>query len=310
MLKYLSALHAAQCASTLFCGGMLQAASPPGARSRRVTRACDYCHRRAIRCLRDDDALRCVKCIRFDQPCTYARPTKKRGVRPGSTSISPTTTTSISETLQANSDTHLRPHWTAPVVASQAIVMSLAEVYFEVVYPIFPLFHQPTYLRRIARAEYTSDRHLFSTTMALCALVSARVRDQALFNTSYDIEELTKVPCESFYEAAAKASVDMATETSTQNLDLLRTCALLSLTAVQCNKIRDMQRFLGRYHTLVAMDRLQDESNWPAGMGIVETEERRRLVSLSPILLPRISQESSSGPCTHLRYMCRSFGIV
>lgn len=188
--------------------------------------------------------------------------------------------------------------------------MSLAEVYFEVVYPIFPLFHQPTYLRRIARAEYLSDRHLFSTTMALCALVSARVQDQALFNTSYDMEELTKVPCEAFYEAAVQASADVTTETSTQNLDSLRTCALLSLTAVQCGKIRDMQRFLGRYHTLVAMDRLQDEANWPTGIGIVETEERRRLVSMPPILLLISLRRPSTGPCTPLKYMYRSSGMV
>ncbi|KPI36045.1 uncharacterized protein AB675_1602 [Cyphellophora attinorum] len=155
--------------------------------------------------------------------------------------------------------------------------MSLTEVYFEIVYPIFPFFHQPTFLRRIARAEYTSDRHLFAATMALCALTVARVQDQALYNNSYDTEELTTVPWETFYQAAIRASVDVTTESSTQNLDLLRSCALLSLTAVQCSKIRDMQRFLGRYHTLVAMDRLQDESNWPAGIGIVETEERRRL---------------------------------
>ncbi|ETN42793.1 uncharacterized protein HMPREF1541_01951 [Cyphellophora europaea CBS 101466] len=249
----------------------------PGAKTRRITRACDYCHRRAIRCLRDGNASQCLKCLQFSQPCTYARPAKRRGVKPGSQAISPSAPANVLGNSRAKTDSQSRLQWTAPLIASQAVVLSLAEVYFEVVYPIFPFFHQPTYLRRIARAEYTSDRHLFSTTMALCALVSARVQDQALFNTSYDMEELTKVPCETFYEAAVQASVDVTTETSIQSLDLLRTCALLSLTAVQCGKIRDMQRFLGRYHTLVAMDRLQDESNWPTGIGIVETEERRRL---------------------------------
>lgn len=170
----------------------------------------------------------------------------------------------------------LRQQWTAPFIAGQAVVMSLAEVYFEIVYPIFPLFHQPTYLRKISRGEHTSDRYLFSTTMALCALVSARVRDHALFNASYDIGELSEVPSETFYEAAVQASVDVDART-TQNLDSLRACALLALTAVQYGKIREMQAFLGRYHTLVAIDGLQDESNWPPDIGIVETEERRRL---------------------------------
>ena len=204
-------------------------------------------------------------------------------MKPGTKIVSPIASFQVVQDLSTDSD---KAQWIAPYIASQAIVMSLAEVYFEVVYPIFPLFHQPTYLRRIARAEYTSDRHLFAVTMALCALVSARVQDQALYNTSYDTDELTTIPCETFYLAAIQASTDVTVENSTQSLNLMRTCALLSLTAVQWGKIRDMQRFLGRYHTLVAMNRLQDESNWPAGIGIVEREERRRLVSksASPLL--------------------------
>lgn len=188
--------------------------------------------------------------------------------------------------------------------------MSLAEVYFEVVYPIFPFFHQPTYLRRVARAEYISDRHLFSVTMALCALVSARVQDKALYNTAHDILELTAVPCETFYRAAIQASSDVAADSSYQSLDLLRTCALLSLTAIQCGDVRDMQRYLGRYHTLVAMDRLQDESNWPPGIGIVETEERRRLVSSSYALPHTSLRVPSFGRCTRWKYTYQSSGIV
>lgn len=180
--------------------------------------------------------------------------------------------------FESANDNSPQQQWTAPFIASQSVVMSLAEVYFEIVYPIFPLFHQPTYLRKISHGEHNSDRHIFGTTMALCALVSARVRDQALFNESYDIGKLSEVPSETFYEAAAKACADVKPRTP-QNFESLRTCAILALTAVQYGKIREMQAFLGKYHTLVAMDGLQDESNWPPNIGIVETEERRRLVS-------------------------------
>lgn len=113
--------------------------------------------------------------------------------------------------------------------------------------------------------------------MAVCALVSARVRDQALFNPSFDVGELTEVQSETFYAAAVQASDELGIQ-KTQNLDSLRACALLALTAVQYGRIREMQAFLGRYHMLIAMDGLQDESNWPPNLGIVETEERRRLV--------------------------------
>lgn len=247
-------------------------------KSRRTTRACDYCHQRAKRCLHPPNTTRCSNCAQFDQPCTYDRQAKKRGVKPksnGPSLVSAPATTSVSAT-----DSHetLQQKWSAPFVARQAVIVSLAEVYFEIVYPIFPFFHQPTYLRKLSRGDHNTDRRLFSATMALCALASARVRDQALFNSdSYDVDELTEVSSETFYEAAIQASIDQDFRTP-QNFNSLRTCALLSLTAVQYGKVREMQAFLGRYHIYVATDGLQDEANWPPDAGIVEKEERRRLV--------------------------------
>jgi hypothetical protein len=113
--------------------------------------------------------------------------------------------------------------------------------------------------------------------MAVCALVSARVRDQALFNPSWDIQELSEVPSETFYDAAVHTCTG-AEVRQEQSLDILRACALLALTAIQYGRIRELQLYLGKYHALTAVDGLHDESNWPDGIGIVETEERRRLV--------------------------------
>lgn len=114
--------------------------------------------------------------------------------------------------------------------------------------------------------------------MAVCALVSARLRDQAIFNPSWDIQELSETPSETFYDAAVRYCSNCEDSGQAHTLNTLRSCALLALAAIQYGKIREMQLFLGKYHTFVAMDGLQDESNWPKGIGIVETEERRRLV--------------------------------
>ncbi len=114
--------------------------------------------------------------------------------------------------------------------------------------------------------------------MAVCALVSARVRDEAVFNPSWDIQELSDTPSETFYDAAVQYWAKCEDFRLVHTLNTLRSCALLALTAIQYGKIREMQLFLGKYHTFVAMDSLHDESNWPKDIGIVETEERRRLV--------------------------------
>lgn len=114
--------------------------------------------------------------------------------------------------------------------------------------------------------------------MAVCALVSARVRDQAVFNPSWNLQELSETPSETFYDAAVRYSAGCEDSRPTHTLNTLRCFALLALTAIQYGKIREMQLFLGKYHTFVAMDGLHDESNWPKDIGIIETEERRRLV--------------------------------
>lgn len=113
----------------------------------------------------------------------------------------------------------------------------------------------------------------------MCALVSARVRENAVFNPSWDIQELSETPSEAFYDAAVRHSTGREVCEPAKTLDALRSFALLCLTAIQYGKMREMQLFLGKYHTVAAMNGIHDETNWPQDIGIVETEERRRLVS-------------------------------
>lgn len=164
--------------------------------------------------------------------------------------------------------------WQAQCPASHATIMDMVELFFEIVYPIFPLFHQPTFLHQISRAEYSSDRSLFTVTMASCALVSARVRDGAVFNPRWDFASLQHPPPDVFYREAAR---ELHRQSAKTDLNILRAHAILALAAIQDGKVRDMQMHIGHYHTIVATEGLHDEDNWPSGLGLVEREERRRL---------------------------------
>lgn len=154
--------------------------------------------------------------------------------------------------------------------------MDLTELYFEIVYPIFPVFHRPSWMHRISRAQYTSDRELYAATMAVCALVSSRVRDGSVTNPRWDVDRLRQPRPEVFYAEARKqlASLDM-----TASLNVLRARAILAVAAIQNGDLREMRWQLGTYQTLMAVDGLHDEANWPSGIGVIEREERRRLVS-------------------------------
>ncbi|KAL5318649.1 hypothetical protein ACEPPN_013713 [Leptodophora sp. 'Broadleaf-Isolate-01'] len=276
---------------------------------RRTTRACDFCNRRSIRCKgSEENVSRCQNCADFDVPCTYDRPAKKRGKK---------TSTAERESSQGQSDTgpnllfplrHENVHTQnatsqSPedgnldhsrrmkadeivgfsisrdvremVLANRDKIENLVNVYFEVVYPIFPLFHRGTLLRKVTERSYLKDRGLFAAVMSICALASARARDGALPPGRWDPAYFTRPAAEMFC-AAAKDVIppDLA---SSRGLDYMRACALLALFGVQLGKVEIMHQYLGLYHTLVALDGLHDEKNWPHDIGRVEMEERRRL---------------------------------
>lgn len=266
----------------------MQSAPAEQKKLRRITRACDYCHKRSIRCRfpGSTDPSRCQNCIDFDQPCQFERAVKRRGAKPRSQAESsgPEAPVQVKqETIYVDvcrtpsiAELVAPPEWKAPKIASQAVIMDLVEIYFEIVYPTFPFFHRPTFLRRVARGEYTNNKFSFGATMAVCALVSARIADRAVFNPHWDTRQLTQVKSEVFYAAAVRECGN-AGALKASNLDLLKTCALLAVVAIQYGKFRELQTHLGKYHVLVSMDGLHDEGNWPQNIGIVEREERRRL---------------------------------
>ncbi|CEJ86534.1 hypothetical protein VHEMI04132 [[Torrubiella] hemipterigena] len=240
---------------------------------RRVTRACDFCHRRSIGCRPSDSSRTCQNCKDFGHQCTYHREPRRRGVQPRASSRMSSSNAINTERNQQAIDSR-NDSWRAPRVASQAVIVDLIDVYFEIVYPIFPIFHQPSFTRRISRAEYMHDRALFIVVMAMCALVSRRIRDGAVSNPQWDLLSLQAVDTSTFM---AHATAELASQKPASDLNTLRAHAILAITSIQTGNIKDMHFHLGLYHTLVAMDMLHDESNWPKGINAIEREERRRL---------------------------------
>jgi hypothetical protein len=152
-------------------------------------------------------------------------------------------------------------------------------------------------LRRLATRDYLTDHSFFADIMSICALASARARDGALFPGRWDPDHFESPASESFFVAAKEA---MPQELGAmKGLDWMRTCAMLALYGIQVGRIEIMHQYLGMYHSIVAMDSLHDEKNWPKGIGIVEVELRRRLVSFSSCHNWRsgANRRTSSGQC-------------
>ena len=131
-------------------------------------------------------------------------------------------------------------------------------------------------LRRLANREYLTNRALYSSTMAMCALASARTRDGALYSNRWNPKYYAE-PASEVFAAAAEDAIPKDL-TTVHNLDYLRACALLAIISIQYGQINGMLMHLGVYHTMTTVNGLYDEIHWPAGIGLVEIEERRRLV--------------------------------
>lgn len=240
------------------------------------------------------------------QPIPLAPPIKRDDERPRAPSGSTPSTVNPSRASNASldglngssaapvagpGDASLISPWKAFATACQDTIRDLAQVYLEIVYPMFvgpsislnandarfPLFHWPSFSRAIENLDYLHDEGFFASTMAMCALASARARDGALYTARWTPQQLASPPSEVFW-TAAKESIprDLATAKGTE---YMRACAILSIASIQHGQIQGMQQYLGTYHTLATMDGLQDEKFWPKDLDPIVVEIRRRMVS-------------------------------
>ena len=284
----------------------------------RASRACDFCHRRSVKCTTGGDASRkCQNCIDFDVDCEYTRPWKRargsqaivvgkdndvdNGRRADDQLDASTFRSNIHEhaiPLSANDvqlaspikrlyefesemqsthipRTRLGEAWKAFAIAVEPTISALIDVYYSIVYPIFPFFHRSKLLDRVGQGEYLSDRGFFSSLMAMCALASGRYRDGAAsWNVGRD--DVSRIPAETFYLAALDAIPKELS--SARGLDYLRACAVVAIASIQLGRIESLYEYLGQYHALLSLQRFHDEAFWPKDMSVIEREERRRLV--------------------------------
>jgi hypothetical protein len=123
---------------------------------RRITRACDYCHKRSIRCQPDEGGqAACQNCVDFRVPCTYDRPAKKRGTKSGQEKLAlqqeaegsydekrdaqmllELTNGIQTDGSVAAHDKAIPEKWRVMMEANEAKIRGLVDVYFEVVYPM------------------------------------------------------------------------------------------------------------------------------------------------------------------------------
>ncbi|KAF2773077.1 hypothetical protein EJ03DRAFT_324130 [Teratosphaeria nubilosa] len=165
--------------------------------------------------------------------------------------------------------------WRSFAYASLSCIDYHMQIYMDVVYPLYPLFHGPTTLDRLKKKDHLQDRAFFASIMAACSIAAARARDGAIGDTYHPGLTCPERSSEIFFSAAQDAiPKDLGLA---QGHGYLRATILLGLTCIQYGQIKSMHHHLGIYHALSAMQHFHNELHWPKGISVVEKEERRRL---------------------------------
>jgi hypothetical protein len=122
---------------------------PPGmTKSRRITQACDFCHRRGLKCRTAENLVLnskspCQTCLEFGEVCTRNRGAKKRGTKHQSALSS-----TLSQVLQDHnpSENYLAKELdpsaavdrssSSNILRSRKIIEELLDVYLDTVHPM------------------------------------------------------------------------------------------------------------------------------------------------------------------------------
>ena len=110
---------------------------------RRITRACDRCHKGGIKCSQSNDPSICAPCASFGSECTYERPTKRRGPpakkgrEDGDTGSADEVAVPRRRREERREVIEREDEWRAGHVASSEVIESLVEGYYRIVYPMY-----------------------------------------------------------------------------------------------------------------------------------------------------------------------------
>ncbi|KAK7614556.1 hypothetical protein JOL62DRAFT_495164 [Phyllosticta paracitricarpa] len=157
----------------------------PQPKANRLRKACDSCSIRKVKC--DESGPPCRACAALDIPCTFDRPSRRRGppnrhaeaikrrrLEGGSpnnqTPISPASPTNAAQAL-AQLSSH--PPLSAESIAPLDTIELLIDDYFTYIHPLCPFPHEPSFRESFKRREDYTNRPFLALLAAMIATLVA-----------------------------------------------------------------------------------------------------------------------------------------
>ncbi|BEJ00412.1 hypothetical protein CcaverHIS631_0502690 [Cutaneotrichosporon cavernicola] len=268
-----------------------------GTKRKRVTRACDKCHRNGSKCSRTPGGDRCVRCVELGIPCTFDRPVKRRGPparrariedeesssrlsQPASLRIpqTPGEGTSASSPSSSSRDAS-SSFWRYDDLLDRPTVEALADIYHRTMYPLRPFIHWPTMAADIRAGRYRSNWGVFMVVAGVCAMAAGKLADGGVpGNVPPSLQaRAATLAADCYAVAMAAVQRDSETELPADVLPLLKTRMILGCTCMQRGHRTAALAHYGAFSTLSAQAGFHDEATWPPDLTEIQRQERRRL---------------------------------
>ncbi|KAI4860708.1 hypothetical protein F4820DRAFT_97407 [Hypoxylon rubiginosum] len=251
-------------------------------KSRRVTQACDFCHRRGVKCREappnseSTETSTCLTCIEYGQECTRKRQPKKRGTKPRGLPVG-IVLNRLSRVQIAGPFDVIDPAVSFKTSASsldnRKIITTLLDVYLDTVHPSFPLFCEREIWIGWRDGSFPDNPKDYMSLMCMCALSAQHVVDGALFTDEVDSVASSTLAHDYLQEAVRLVPVDF----EDLSMDLVRSYGFLALLGAQNGNHAMVHKYLGLYHGISARLNLHDESRWSPDTTECDREVQRRL---------------------------------
>ncbi|RDW67677.1 hypothetical protein BP6252_09073 [Coleophoma cylindrospora] len=287
---------------------MSEAGAVSKVKQRRATRACDFCHRRGLKCRpTEPPSSSCATCIEYHTECTSTRKVVKRGKKPTKSSpaagetvgtkvdfnrfnIPVQTTVSVQNEKQSDDlrercrkidadGSHL--DWVGRIderrLGHRFQLAVLVDVYFDTIFPLYPFFDEDTFRGLWSDPKYPYSRSTYVTLMALLALSARNIEDRTIFTPILKLVEQPSLPTSEQFlaEALQVLPKDLG---ECKDFEYARSLGLIVLCAAKMEKKAVFHQYLGLYHALLAHNDIADERRWPIFLSALERKIWRRFM--------------------------------
>ncbi|KAL8701590.1 MAG: hypothetical protein Q9201_004834 [Fulgogasparrea decipioides] len=163
----------------------LKKAAKKGAQGPRLRKACDSCSRRKVKC--DEAGPPCKACVSLDIPCTFSRPSRRRGPRnrhadaikgqlanatAGEDGSRPSSPTYAAQTLASLAQ---QPVLSADSICPPALLDRFVDDYFKYIHPMIPVPHEPAFRAALTARADTNDMKFLALLASMVGCLVASI---------------------------------------------------------------------------------------------------------------------------------------